>query len=653
MRPECTAPTSNLSKITMANLLVTMGIVFGDIGTSPLYVMKAIVGVRPDYSSAYILGAISCVIWTLTLQTTLKYVVIALRADNKGEGGILALFSLLRKVPPRWLYIVAAVGASALVADGVITPAITVSSAIEGLAIVVPGVPVRAVVVAVILLIFIIQQAGTGKIGRWFGSFMLLWFAMLGVLGAIAVPQCLTVMKAFNPWWAVKLLAESPEWFFIMGGVFLCTTGAEALYSDLGHCGRGNITVSWVFVKVMLILNYLGQGAWLMSREGTTLGGVNPFYGIMPGWFTLVGVVMAAGAAVIASQALLSGSFTIFSEAINLNFWPKLRIKYPTPERGQLFVPSVNLCLLAGCLLTVAIFGDSSHMEAAYGLAITVTMLMTTVLLTVWLRMKGAARIVCVGFATVFGIVEGLFFVANLSKFTHGGWFCVLIGGVLAAVMIVWHNSSRKRASYIDYKELGEHLPVIESVKHDDTIPKYTSNLVYFSRSEMTDMIESKLLYSIINKQPKRADHYWFVHIDYTDAPDTLEYNVEIPLAETIYVVTMRIGYRVEPSVSVYLRQVVEDLVSEGKLDLRSGYPSLRKQGIPGDFKFIILHRMFSPTSSCTRSEKMLMRMHDLIRHIGISDQKALRLDTSMVTLETVPLIINSAPLRRIVPQGD
>lgn len=643
---------SMLRRVTLTGLLVTMGIVFGDIGTSPLYVMKAIVGVNPSFDEDYIAGAVSCVIWTLTLQTTLKYVLIALHADNKGEGGILALFALLRKGSRKWLYLVAAIGAAALVADGVITPAITVTSAVEGLKIELPSVPVVPIVVLIITLIFIMQQAGTGKIGRFFGPFMLVWFLTLGVLGIVNIPHCPAILKAFNPWYAVKLLVSYPGWFLVLGAVFLCTTGAEALYSDLGHCGRKNISVSWIFVKIMLILNYLGQGAWLISRIGTGVGEENPFYAIMPQWFTIVGVVLSTGAAVIASQALLSGSFTIFSEAINLDFWPKLRIKYPSVEKGQLYIPAVNWALFAGCLLTVAIFRNSAHMEAAYGLAITITMLMTTVLITFWLRSRKVNRWVCGAFLVFFAVLEGLFFVANLSKFTHGGWFSILIAGVAVGVMIIWRNATKVRASFIEYLSLPEHSRLITNIKHDTEIPKYASNLVYLSRSSENNLVESKLIYSIVNKQPKRADHYWFIHVQYVDDPETLEYSVDIIEPETIYVVTMRLGFRVEPKVSVYLRQVIEDLVNEGKLDLRSSYPSLRKEGIPGDFRFIILHRIFSSSSNCSQRASLLMRLHEALRKTGISDQSALGLDTSVVTAETVPLIINTNPGRRISPMA-
>lgn len=639
-------------RLTLAGLLVTVGIVFGDIGTSPLYVMKAIIGVNPHYEPDYVLGAISCVIWTLTMQTTVKYVVIALRADNKGEGGILALFALLRRLPGRWIFIVAAIGAAALIADGMITPAVTVTSAIEGLRNVTDRVPVLPVVIGVIVMIFLIQQAGTGKIGRMFGPFMLVWFLSLGVAGAAWIFSCPAVLKAFNPWYAVRLLFSSPEWFMILGAVFLCTTGAEALYSDLGHCGRRNIAVSWIFVKVMLILNYLGQGAWLLTRGPEGARGLNPFYAIVPESLMIPAVILATGAAVIASQALLSGAFTIFSEAVNLDFWPKLKIKYPSAERGQLYIPAVNWGLLAGCLLTVLMFRDSSHMEAAYGLAITVTMLMTTILLTLWMRSRGVGRVWSLVFFTFFVALEGLFLVANLFKFMHGGWYTLLAAGVVGTVMIVWRRSSDVRRGYIEYRSLESAAPLIEAISADEAIPKLASNLVYLSESSDPGRVESKLLYSIINKSPKRADHYWFVHVDYVDAPDTLTYSVDIVRPGRIYMVTLHVGYRVDPKVSVYLRHVVEDLVAAGRLDLTSGYPSLRAAGVPGDFRFVLLRRVFSLSSSCRKRERILMRAHERLRHLGRSETEAYGLDTSLVTLETAPLILNTAPGRRVVPES-
>lgn len=645
-----TSSSASLKGLSAMGLLIAVGIVFGDIGTSPLYVMKAITGVNPGFDANYIIGAVSCVIWVLTLQTTLKYVIIALRADNNGEGGILALFSLIKNLPKKRLYLVGAIGAAALIADGVITPAITVTSAIEGLSIITPKVPVTPIVVLIIIGIFILQQNGTGKIGRMFGPFMLAWFLMLGVLGACNIHYAPHILSAFNPWYAIRLLSTYPEWFLILGAVFLCTTGAEALYSDLGHCGRWNISISWIFVKISLIVNYLGQGAWLIGTGG--IKGVNPFYGIMPAWFMPIGVAMSAGAAIIASQALLSGSFTIFSEAINLDFWPKLRIKYPSNEKGQLYIPAINWTLLAGCLITVFLFRDSSHMEAAYGLAITITMLMTTVLLAIYLRHKGQALWVCISFLVFFGALEAIFFAANAVKFTHGGWFTLLIAGMVAIVMIIWYNSTRIRDSHIEFSSVDSKLALIRDLKNDNEVPRYASNIVYFSRSANPRKLENKLLYSIVSRQPKRADHYWIIHIERSDDPWCLDYKVDELIEDTMFFVTITMGFRVEPKISLYLRQVVEDLVKDGKVDITSSYPSLRRHGVAGDFRFVVINRLFSAESSCTRKDTMLLRMHDRLRHIGISDLKAMGLDTSGVVMESVPLIISTSHRRRIRRSG-
>ncbi len=633
-------------RMTVMGLLVATGIVFGDIGTSPLYVMKAVTGVNPHFDADYITGAVSCIIWVLTLQTTLKYVIIALRADNNGEGGILALFSLLRKLPLRRLYIVGAIGAAALIADGVITPAITVTSAIEGLSIIAPKVPVIPIAIIIIIGIFLLQQSGTGRIGRIFGPFMLAWFLMLGIVGACNIHHAPQIIHAFNPWYAIKLLTTYPQWFLILGAVFLCTTGAEALYSDLGHCGRWNISISWIFVKAALIVNYIGQGAWLIGTGGAE--GINPFYGIMPGWFLPIGVAMSAGAAIIASQALLSGSFTIFSEAVNLDFWPKLRIKYPSDRKGQLYIPGVNWILLAGCLLTVVLFRDSSHMEGAYGLAITVTMLMTTVLLAIYLRHRGHAMWICIAFLIFFGILETIFFIANVAKFAHGGWFTMLIAGLVALVMIAWYNSTRIRDSYTEFSSVDSQLELINDLKHDDSVPRYASNIVYFSRSANPRKLENKLLYSIVSRQPKRADHYWIIHIERSDDPWRLDYTIDELMENTMFFITITMGFRVQPKISLYLRQIVEDLVEAKRVDITSSYPSLHRHGIAGDFRFIIINRIFSNESSCSRTEAILMRMHDRLRHLGISDPSAMGLDTSGTVIESVPLIISTSGFQRI-----
>lgn len=648
LRHAATATTAG--KAGLAGLLMTLGIVFGDIGTSPLYVMKAIVSTGETLDTDYILGALSCIIWTLTLQTTVKYVLIALRADNNGEGGILALYALLRRHRRRWIYVIAVIGASTLLADGVITPAITVTTAIEGLEGISPDLPVMPVVIAIITVIFFVQRFGTEHIGRTFGTFMLLWFLLLGVAGAAALTACPQVLKAFNPYYAVRLLVESPSWFFILGAVFLCTTGAEALYSDLGHCGRRNITISWLFVKAMLILNYLGQGAWILANAGRITAGVNPFYAIVPQDMLLFAIVMATGAAIVASQALISGSFSILSEAMNLHFWPRMRIKHPTNVKGQLFIPAVNLTMYVGVVLTVLLFRDSSRMEAAYGLAITITMLMTTLLLGFYLRMSGTARVAALAFVGAYCVIEGIFLAANLSKFMAGGWFTLLIGGLLCFIMLVWVSALKIRRRHLSSKRTSDYYGIISDIKADDTIPKYASNLVYVNHSHGEGSVDDKLVYSIINKQPKRADHYWLLNLEFVDTPDTLEYTFTPLVKDTLFSVTMRIGFRIEPRVSLYLRQIVEDLVADGKLDLTSTYPSLRKNGIPGDFRFVIIHRIYYPEDSHDRRQNLLMSLYAIIRKIGIDEPNALGLDTSVVVVERVPLIISGRAkhLRRI-----
>ena len=636
--------------LTAAGLLVALGIVFGDIGTSPLYVMKAIRGVNPGAGADYIIGAVSCVIWTLTLQTTVKYVLVALRADNNGEGGILALYSLVRKLRYRWLYVVAAAGASTLIADGVITPAVTVTSAIEGLGVLYPHAPVVVISILIIAVIFLVQQFGTSKIGRCFGPFMLGWFLMLGVLGAISLSCFPAIFKAFNPVYAIRLLVDYPGWFLVLGAVFLCTTGAEALYSDLGHCGRKNISVSWIFVKVMLILNYLGQGAWIIANPGVTGQDVNPFYAIMPSWFLPAGIIMSTGAAIIASQALISGSFTIFSEAINLNFWPRLRIKYPTMVKGQLYIPSVNWFLMGGCVLTVLLFRTSSAMEAAYGLAITVTMLMTTCLLCFYMEHKGVPRILVGVFAVAFTCIEGCFLVANMFKFMHGGWYTILLAGVVCGVMLAWYVAHCIRMRHFQYRRLEDYGELIADISNDREIPKYASNLVCLSISRRSDEVESKILYSIINKQPKRADRYWLLRVQFVDSPDTLAYEARPFFGGLVWSVGLQIGFRVQPQISVYFRQVVEDLVAQGRIDLVSHYPSLRKHGIAGNFRFDIIRRIFSPSSSCSGFERAVMAIYERLRRLALSPEKALGLDTSNTTIENVPLIIKRRSPRRIRP---
>ncbi|WP_447637259.1 KUP/HAK/KT family potassium transporter [Flavobacterium microcysteis] len=634
----------HIHKLSAAGLLVTLGIIFGDIGTSPLYVLKAIVGDDP-INSRDIIGAISAIFWTLTLQTTVKYVIITLRADNKGEGGIFSLYTLIRKTKVKWLLFPAIIGGSTLLADGIITPPISVSSAVEGLRVINPDIPTIPIVIAIITVLFGLQQFGTKLIGKFFGPIMLTWFSMLGILGAIQMGTNINVLSAFNPYHAYELLMNHKQGFLILGAVFLCTTGAEALYSDLGHCGKENIRVSWIFVKSMLLLNYFGQGAWLISHEGKTLqaaGVTNPFYAIMPDWFLPFGIGIATLAAVVASQAMISGSFTLINEAIRLNFWPKVKIKYPTELKGQLYIPSLNWMLWIGCVLVVLYFKESSGMEAAYGLAIVMTMLMTTSLLNYYLILKRYNKIFIAVLITTYAIIEISFLIANLHKFSDGGYITLLIAMMLMATMFVWFFARKIRNRYLVFVKLSDYLPVLEDLSKDLSVPKYATNLVYLTSADHRTEIESKIMYSILNKQPKRADIYWFVHVHVVDEPYTMEYRVNEFIHDDVIRIDFRLGFRVAPRISLMFKKVVEDMVKNKEVDVTSRYASLNKNNIIGDFRFILIEKFISYDNDLPFYEKWILDCYNILKKMGLSEEKAFGLDSSSVTIESFPLLITA-----------
>lgn len=629
-----TSQADSLKKVSIAGVLITLGIVFGDIGTSPLYVMKAIIS-GGQTSPDFIIGAISCIIWTLTLQTTLKYVVITLRADNRGEGGILALFALLRK-RRRTVYLLAILGASALLADGVITPSITVLSAVEGLQVVSSHISVIPIVLVILIVLFAFQQFGTRFIGKSFGPIMLVWFSTLGILGILQLVHQPEVLKAFNPMYGIRLLVDNPNGVLILGAVFLCTTGAEALYSDLGHCGVGNIRMSWIFVKVALILNYLGQGAWVISQSSTHLP--NPFFAIMPGWFIIPGVILSTMAAVIASQALISGSYTIISEAITLNFWPKVQVKYPTSIKGQLYIPSVNWLLLAACSLIVLLFQSSSNMEAAYGLSITITMIMTSLLMFFYLGIRRIHWLLKWGFLAFYMVIENTFLFANLHKFPHGGWLTILIAGFIFFVMFVWNKGRVTKKRFTEFLPICSYAEVLKDLRDDKEIPKLASNLVYITRAENPDDVESKIIYSILNKRPKRADRYWFIRINITDEPYTKKYKVTTMIPDVLYRVDFYLGFKVNARVNRFFNFAVAEMVRNEEISITSTYASLSKHGIPGDFKFIIIDRIPTVDIELSSFERFIMNAYEVIKRFSISSVKSYGLDTSNVTIEQVPL---------------
>lgn len=653
--------TISHNKATAAGLLIALGIIFGDIGTSPLYVLNAIINGK-QITEELITGVLSCIIWTLTLQTTVKYVILTLRADNRGEGGIFSLFSLVRR-RKKWLVIPAMAGGAALLADGMITPPISVTSAIEGLR----QVPAFAsisqhtiiyIVIGILTLLFFLQQFGTTFIGRFFGPVMLVWFLMLGLLGLLPLMHELPVLKSLNPYYAFHLLSTYPKGFYILGGVFLCTTGAEALYSDLGHCGKWNIRYSWVLVKTCLILNYLGQGAWLLHHykgEVITAGliekGFNPFYGLMPTWFLYYGIAIATAATIIASQALISGSFTLVSEAMRLSLWPKMKINYPTEARGQVFLPAVNLLLFAGCIGITLFFKKASNMEAAYGLAITATMIATSVLFANYLVLHRTSPFRVYVYLAVYLTIELSFFIANLDKFPHGGYVTLLVGGLLFCIMYTWYRARKIKNRYVEFVRLDDYILKIRELSTDASIAKYATHLVYLTSANNVKEIEHKVIYSMLNRMPKRADIYWLVHVDTMDDPYTMEYEVNQVIPNEIIRIDFRLGFRIQPRMNQLFRKVVEELASSREVNITSRYESLQRNHITGDFSFIVLEKFLSQDNELPLFERIIMRLYFVLKEISLSEEKAFGLDTSNVIVEKFPLIVSATTglkLRRI-----
>ncbi len=646
--------SKNLNKVTTGGLLIALGIIYGDIGTSPLYVYNEIISGRL-ITDELIIGSLSCIIWTITLQTTLKYVILVLRADNRGEGGTFALYALVRR-RYKWLVVPAMIGGAALLADGIITPPISITSAIEGLrelpALHNLSTDIIVIIVLVILvLFFFLQQFGTASIGKLFGPVMLIWFTMLAVLGASHVMDDLSIFKALNPYYAIRLLSVYPEGFWLLGAVFLCTTGAEALYSDLGHCGRGNIRISWIYVKACLILNYIGQGAYLLShRTGLTITEevktrlrINAFYDLMPEWFVLIGVIIATIAAIIASQAMISGSFTLISEAMRLNLWPKLKIKYPSVERGQLFIPGINTLMFAGCVGVVLYFQESSRMGAAYGLAIIVTMLATTVLYANYMVMHRVKAWWIYLFLGGYLIIETAYLVALLEKFLHGGYITLLVALFMFTVMYVWYRARKVKNRYVEFVRLEQYLPLLQELSNDMSITKYATHLVYLTSANNPKEIEHKIIYSILNRKPKRADIYWFVHVDTLDDPFTSEYSVDVIIPNEVVRIEFRLGFRINPRINMMFRKVVEEMVANKEVNITSRYESLQRNNVVGDFEFIVMEKFLSQDNELPFFERLIMKLHFWVKDKSLTEERGFGLEQNNVTVEKFPLIV--APL--------
>ena len=653
---------NNFNKVSAAGVLIALGIIYGDIGTSPLYVFSSIINGRV-IDDLLILGGLSCIIWTLTLQTTFKYVILTLQADNKGEGGIFSLYTLVRR-QKKWLVFPAMLGGAALIADGMITPPISITSAIEGL----KNIPVLndiqdntiiIIVLSILVVLFFMQQFGTNSIGKMFGPIMTVWFLMLAVLGLSNVHSELHIFKAFNPYYAYELLTVYPKGFWLLGAVFLCTTGAEALYSDLGHCGRGNIRISWIFVKTCLVLNYLGQGAWLLNHKGSVFANAdllksssfislfpnasamqNPFYAIMPDWFLLWGIVIATIAAIIASQALISGSFTLISEAIRLDLWPRMKIKYPSEAKGQLFIPGINTLLFVGCCGIVLYFRSSGAMEAAYGLAITLCMLATTILFSNFLVSKRVAPWLIWIFLIVYMGIEIGFMIANLEKFPHGGFVTLIIGGGLFGVMYIRFRAKRIKNRYVEFVRVEEYIPKIEELSNDSSVTKYATHLVYLTSASNPKEIEHKIIYSILRGKPKRADIYWFVHVHTLDEPYTCEYLVEHIIPNDIIRVEFKLGFRMQPRLNLMFKKVVEDLVANREVNITSRYESQQRNNMVGDFQFIVMEKFLSQDNELPIFEHIIMRLYFWIKELGLSESRSFGLEQSNVAVEKFPLVV-------------
>ena len=639
------------NKVTTAGLIIALGIIYGDIGTSPLYVFNAIIGGRV-ISEELILGSLSCIIWTLTLQTTIKYVILILRADNRGEGGTFALYALVRR-RKKWLVLPAMIGGAALLADGMITPPISITSAIEGLEElpVLHGLSTNTVVtivIAILAVFFFMQQFGTASIGKTLGPVMFIWFSMLAILGGIHLVDDLSIFKALSPHYAIEFLRSYPQGFWLLGAVFLCTTGAEALYSDLGHCGRGNIRVSWVFVKTCLLINYFGQGASLLyhhnglkvTEEIKSSMGINAFYDLMPNWFIIPGVIIATSAAIIASQAMVSGAFTLISEAMRLNLWPKVRIRYPSEEKGQLFIPAINAMMFLGCVGVVLFFQKASNMEAAYGLAIIVTMLMTTILFANYLVLQRVKPGWIWFFLAGYFVIEAGYLVALMNKFVHGGYITLLVGGLMFFIMYIWYRARKIKNRYVEFVRLEHYIPKIQQLSNDKSVPKYATHLVYLTSANNPKEIEHKIIYSILNKKPKRSDIYWFAHVDTMDEPYVCEYRVEHIIPNDIIRVDFRLGFRIEPRINLMFRKVVEDLVSNKEVNIISRYESLASSGTVGDFQFMVMEKYLSQDNELPFVERVIMKFHFWLKEHSLSEERGFGLDAANVTVEKFPLIV-------------
>lgn len=632
-------------QLSKAGVLIALGIIYGDIGTSPIYTLKFIIGDRA-ITEELVLGGLSCIFWTLTLITTIKYIYLALNADNKGEGGIFALYALVRRYKASWVIYPAIIGCCTLIADGFLTPAFSVSSAVEGLKLRYPSMPTTSIVVAILFALFIFQQFGSAVVGKTFGPIMMIWFLVLAVTG---LPQILAepgVLKALNPYFAYNLIVQYPHGFWILSAVFLCTTGAEALYSDLGHVGKPNVRVGWAFVKICLLLNYFGQGSLLLGLEGQILGDQIPFFALFPEHLLLVGVIISTLATIIASQALITGVFSLVNEAMKLKLWPATKVRYPSESKGQMYIPAINWLLMFGSLTIVWIFKESAAMEGAYGLAIMVNMLMTTSLLVFYFSTVKKSTFRTVLLAVAFFSLEGMFLVSNLDKFEHGGWFTFLMAAIFFFMMFILHKARSLRQRHTEFVDLRHYEGMIKVLQEDKEIPKEATNLVYLSVADSRKYIDSNIIYSIFKKRPKRADVYWFVHVDTVDNPFTSKYKVETIIPKKAFFISIRLGFKTPHRVNILFNKIIHAMADAGEIDLTSPYSSLRQFSMMSDFKFISIHSWASADSEISSFERFIINGYRVIKKFSLSTEEMYGLEAANIEIERVPIQVG--PLAKV-----
>lgn len=631
---------STKKRVSAATLLVAIGIVFGDIGTSPLYVFQTITG-GSNFSAPLIMGGLSAVFWTLLLLATIKYIYIALNADNNGEGGIFALFALLKERRVKWIIIPALIGCATLMADGFITPAISISSAAEGITTIFPDFPVMPFVVGIIIVLFMIQQFGTSAIGKAFGPVMIVWFLFLGYLGLVNIVKNPEVLKAFNPYYAYNLVVNVKGGFWVLGAVFLCTTGAEALYSDLGHCGKRNIRISWTFISVLLLLNYFGQAALCLTDGFALQPKQTIFYAMVPSSLVPFAIVIATSAAIIASQALITGVFSLMNEAIKLNLWTNLKVKFPSDHQGQIYIPFINWFLMAGCLLVIAIFKKSANMEATYGLAITINMVMTSILLGFLMILKHPKqKIAYILLFVVFLGIEGIFLFSNIGKIAHGGWFTLILSFTFFGLLFMYFKARLLRKRITEYVPMSKIVPLINAINKDKIVPYEATNLVYPTRSDNPNKLDATIFYSLFRKRPRKAGVIWFLHFDILNEPWGLHYSVHEVIDQSCYYVSLHLGFKEEVRTEYLMRQIQCKMIEKGELTGQSVFESVRGEFSEADFKFIVLNSRVATNNLLTPFQILAVKTYRFIKSTGLKPAEDFGLDKTNVLVEHIPISV-------------